>query len=201
MDQLPKIDLCFHVVGKTIPVDHGFALYSSLSRILPIFHEEDGVALRLIRGNYSGNGMLALSASSELVLRIPSNRIREYLQFAGKSVEIMGHRISIGVPITRALVPAVALYAHLVTTKNGNDQGRFEMEMRNQMDKMGVHGRAITGERRTFQVHGKQVVGYSLLVTELTARESILLQERGLGGRRKMGCGFFEPHAWGANAL
>ncbi len=77
----------------------------------------------------------------------------------------------------------------------------MDEEMRNQMDKMGVSGRATTGERRTFQVHGKQVVGYSLLVTELTARESILLQEKGLGGRRKMGCGFFEPRAQGENAL
>jgi len=41
-------------------------------------------------------------------------------------------------------------------------------------------------------VHGKQVVGYPVLVSELTPEESILLQENGLGGRRKMGCGFFE---------
>jgi CRISPR-associated protein Cas6 len=201
MDDKPKIDLCFHIVGKAIPVDHGFALYSSLSKVLPSFHEENDAALKLIRGTYSGNGMLALSPSSELILRIPTSRITEYLQFAGKSVEIMGHRVSIGVPITRALVPSAALYAHLVTTKNGNDQTRFEIEMRNQMDKMGIYGKATPGERRTFQVHGKQVVGYSLLVTELTARESILLQEKGLGGRRKMGCGFFEPQTHGKNVL
>jgi len=192
MEDKHKIDLCFRIIGKTIPVDHGFALYGSLSRVLPIFHEEDDVALKLIRGHYSGNGVLALSPSSELVLRIPTDRITEYLQFAGKSIEIMGHKVSIGVPMTHALVPAATLYAHLVTTKNGNNQARFEMEMRNQMDKMGVHGKATIGERRTFQVHGKQVVGYSLLVTELTAQESIMFQERGLGGRRKMGCGFFE---------
>jgi CRISPR/Cas system CSM-associated protein Csm4 (group 5 of RAMP superfamily) len=29
-------------------------------------------------------------------------------------------------------------------------------------------------------------------VSELTAEESIRLQEHGLGGRRKMGCGVFE---------
>jgi hypothetical protein len=33
----------------------------------------------------------------------------------------------------------------------------------------------------------------SALVDYLTATESILLQEHGLGGRRHMGCGIFVP--------
>ena len=91
MDQMPKIDLCFRIIGSTIPVDHGFALYSSLSKILSSFHEDTNAALKLIRGNYSGNGMLTLTRFSDLVLRIPMNRITEYLRFAGKSLEVMGH--------------------------------------------------------------------------------------------------------------
>jgi CRISPR-associated protein Cas6 len=65
--------------------------------------------------------------------------------------------------------------------------------MRHQMNSLGVQGKLSIGKRRTFQIHGKQVVGFSLLVSELTAEESIAIQEQGLGGRRKMGCGFFEP--------
>ena len=37
------------------------------------------------------------------------------------------------------------------------------------------------------------IVGYSLVVEGLSAVESMLLQERGLGGRTRMGCGFFMP--------
>ncbi|HQN19179.1 MAG TPA: type I-MYXAN CRISPR-associated protein Cas6/Cmx6, partial [Syntrophobacteraceae bacterium] len=81
----------------------------------------------------------------------------------------------------------------LVSIRNGNDQARFETEMKNQMAALGVNGRITVGRRRTFEVHSKQVVGYSLMVSELTAGESIALHESGLGGRRKMGCGFFEP--------
>ena len=37
------------------------------------------------------------------------------------------------------------------------------------------------------------MVAYSLHVVGLTAEESVLLQEEGLGGRRRMGCGVFTP--------
>lgn len=90
-------------------------------------------------------------------------------------------------------MPAVALYSHLVTTKNGQDQKRFEDQIAKQMEHINVHGKLTTRKRRTFCIHGRQVVGYSMMVNELTAEESIALQEHGLGGRRKMGCGFFEP--------
>ena len=37
------------------------------------------------------------------------------------------------------------------------------------------------------------MIGYALRVFGLTAEESIRLQEEGLGGRRRMGCGVFLP--------
>ncbi len=60
------------------------------------------------------------------------------------------------------------------------------------MDSLAVKGRFQVIKRKTFQVHGKQVVGYSVLASGLNPEDSITLQENGLGGRRKMGCGFFE---------
>ena len=190
-----KVDLCFKVMGTRIPVDHGFALYGALSRVLPFAHEDNDLGLKLIRGRYTGEGMLDISPYSELVLRIPANRIGPFLALAGKTLDVLGGRLSVGVPVTRALVPAAVLHSHLVSTKNGHDQARFETEIQNQMARMNVNGRLSVGPRRTFAVHGKQVVGYSVLISELTAEESIMIQEQGLGGRRKMGCGFFE--VWG----
>jgi CRISPR-associated protein Cas6 len=190
----PKVDLCFQVLGKTIPVDHGFALHGAISDVLPHFHDDKAVGLKLIRGRYIGDGMLDISPHSELVLRLAVDRISQYIQLAGKHLQILGYNLTIGVPNTKALVPAVALYSHLVTTRNGNSQERFEKEIAKQQDNLNIKGNFSVGERKTFRVHGKQVVGYSLLVSELNAEESIILQENGLGGRRKMGCGFFEPY-------
>ena len=44
--------------------------------------------------------------------------------------------------------------------------------------------------RRIVHIKGKKIVGYPLLVQGLTAQESIRLQEQGLGGRTRIGCGF-----------
>ncbi len=187
-----KVDLGFKVTGTELPVDHGFALYGALSRVLPFFHEEGDLGLKFIRGRYVGGGMLDISPRSELVLRVPAYRISAFLDLAGKSLDVCGHSLSVGAPITRCLVPAAVLHSPLVTTRNGNDRVRFEAELNHQMEQMGVRGKLSIGRRRTFTIHGKQVVGYEVLISELTAEESISLLGLGLGGRRKMGCGFFE---------
>jgi CRISPR-associated protein Cas6 len=192
MESQAKVDLSFRVAGQTLPVDHGFALYGALSNLLPILHEDQEVGVKLIRGRYVGNGMLDISPFSELVFRLPLVRAPQYIRLAGRSLDVLGNALRVGISRTNALIPSVALFAQLVTTKNGNDQSRFETEIRNQMEKLEVRGRPTIGKRRTFQVHGKQVVAYSLLMSELTAAESVALQEHGLGGRQKMGCGFFE---------
>jgi CRISPR-associated protein Cas6 len=191
----PKVDLIFQVMGKSIPVDHGFALFGAICRVLPCFHEDLDAGMKLIRGIYIGEGFLDISSGSELVIRLPIKEIKNYLPLAGKTLALSGHRILIGVPNTSSIPTAGSLYCHLVTTKNGKDQPRFEAEITRQMDDLKVKGVVTVGARRTFQVHGKQVVGYAVTIEQLTAEESIILQENGLGGRRKMGCGFFEPMA------
>jgi hypothetical protein len=47
--------------------------------------------------------------------------------------------------------------------------------------------------RRVLRVRGRTIVGFSVVVQGLTAEESVRLQEEGVGGRGKMGCGFFVP--------
>lgn len=188
-----KIDLQFQVFGKTLKVDHGYAIFSAVSEILPDFHDTENVAAGLIRGKYIGDGLLSIAPSSLLVFRLPVDFVAQYINLAGKTLDIDGYKLRVGVPNSRILVPATALYSHLVTTKNGQDQKRFEREIANQLNKLACKGKVSVGKRRTFNVHGRQVVGYSVLVSELTADESITVQENGLGGRCKMGCGFFAP--------
>ena len=47
--------------------------------------------------------------------------------------------------------------------------------------------------RRVLRIKGFTVVGYSLIVSDLSDKDSVILQEVGLGGKTKMGCGFFFP--------
>ena len=199
-DNIHVVDLFFHVQGKEVPVDHGYTLYSAISRILESgeenkwLHNADNVGLLPIRGHYAGPGKLMLDQQARFGLRLPVNLIPKVLRLAGKRLDVDGEALRVGVSTTSALIPAPVLYAHIVTTKNGEDETRFDAEIQRQLDALNIKGNTTRGPRRIVTIKDKKVVGYSLLVRELTAEESIRLQEQGLGGRRKMGCGVFVPH-------
>jgi CRISPR-associated protein Cas6 len=117
---------------------------------------------------------------------------------------VAGHRIRLGVPQVRALVPAPSLVARLVTIKGFTEADPFLQAARRQLDALGVAAElSIPGigrgrhagklRRHVLQIKERRVVGYTLQATHLTAEGSLRLQERGLGGRRRMGCGFFAP--------
>lgn len=201
-NESPVVDLYFHIQAKEIAVDHGYALYGAISRILETkgkdedkwLHTADNVGLLPIRGRYAGKGKLLLGQHAQLGLRLPVSLIPKVLRLAGKRLDVNGDVLRVGVSTTSALIPAPVLYAHIVTTKNGEDENRFDAEIQRQLDALGIKGKPARGPRRIVTIKDKKVVGYSLLVSELTAEESIRLQEHGLGGRRKMGCGVFVPH-------
>lgn len=134
------IDLHFQIQGKLIRVDHGYSLFSAISRCLPEFHAAQDVRLALIRGRYIGGGLLQLSQRSRLTLRLLSEKTALYINLAGKILDLGGHQVRVGVPHSQGLLPATALYAHLVTTRNGLEQERFEQEIRRQLAAQGCKG-------------------------------------------------------------
>lgn len=197
----PFLDLAFHLTGPKIPVDHGYTLYAALCPLLPKdkLHDHDAeqagfhIGIHPIRGRYVGGEHLHLASFSRLILRLPQDRIKDYLKLAGKRLDLEDCALRIGVCDVRTLIPAASLRARFVTTRNGQDEARFREECERQIKALGVSGKLSVGQRRTMRIHGKQIVGYSVVVTELTTDESLALQEKGLGGRRKMGCGIFVP--------
>lgn len=188
------IDLAFQVTSQT-PMfsDHGYQLFGAISRLLPQVHEPNGIAVLPISGQQIGDRKIQLGKSSRLTIRVASADIATWLPLAGKTLDVAGAKLQIGVPEIRSLIPATALRSRLVTTKNCQDQPRFELELRKQMAAFGVNEQAIfsIGKRRTIRIRDKEVVGYEVIIEGLTADESLAIQTSGLGGRRHMGCGVF----------
>ena len=206
----PTLDILFRVIGTEVPSDHGYALYGALSRILETeedqwMHGNPHIGLHTVRGTPLGNGRRLVGPNARLGLRLPSDLLPRSLKLAGKSLDLDGCRLRVGVSETRALIPAATLHCRIATTKNGDDSARFDAEIARQSAALGIQGRVFRvpkgsggsdgrdPSRRIVRVKNKRIVGYSVLATELTGEESILLQERGLGGRRRMGCGIFVP--------
>lgn len=157
--------------------------------------------------------MLAINSGSKLILRIAADRVADYLELCGKRLNIGNHSISVGIPSSRKLIPAVALWSRLVTIKGFTTPTEFLDAAHRQLHELKIGGRAhlvtrrspVSTEgrtdnlarspfiKRTLDIKGRNVVGFSLVVTELTAEESLRLQTQGIGGRRSMGCGIFVP--------
>ena len=188
---MPYVDLAFRLNGSAIAVDHGYALYAALSRIVPEIHQANDIGVQPIRGIYTGNGKLQLSPTSRLIVRLPDEAIRHYLTLAGKRLVVADSPLSVGVPEVRMLLPVARLRARLVTIKGFLQEEDFLEAAQRQLQSLYITCEIRVGQRRTFRVKEKQVVGFDLAVTELSAGDSVKLQEHGLGGRRKMGCGVF----------
>jgi CRISPR-associated protein Cas6 len=192
------IDIFFGVRGSHVSADHGYALYGAVARVLEAredawFHQSDQVGLHLLRGPYDRRGRLLLGPRARFGLRLPAAVIPKVLALAGKRLAVGGDTLRVGVPHVQALRPTAVLAARVVTTRNGQDERRFDREIARQLSGLGITALAIRGRRRVVRIKDKTIVGYGVRVAGLNAAESLRLQEHGLGGPRKMGCGVFVP--------
>ena len=210
------LDLVFTLSGNKIPADHGYFLHSALCGIFPSLHnikQRGNTGIHPISGIPCGNRMLAMDSRSMLILRVPADNVADYLELCGRQLEIGSEVISVEAPSSRKLRPAAALRSRLVTIKGFTSPVEFLNAAHRQLQELGIRGKAhliarsgaVSAEgktdnrlaspflKRTISIKGKSVVGFALLVTDLTADESLHLQMSGLGGRRTMGCGIFLP--------
>lgn len=187
------LELRFPVTGRSLPIDHGYALYGAISRLIPAVHQLPHLAIDSIRGIPSGPGRLALSPPSTLNLRLPESYLPLIQPLAGQRLELDGHQISISQPLTCELVPSPSLHSRLVTVKGHTDPVAFSTALLRQLERLGIHAEPNIGPRRIIRISNHTIVGFEVTLIDLEENASLILQGFGLGGRRKMGGGFFNP--------
>lgn len=197
------LELAFPILGRELPEDNGYELYAAVSRAMDDHLPED-VAVASIGGPRLGGRRVAVGGATRLRIRTPAERIGELLRLAGRFLDVGGHEIGLGVPEVRALTPAPEVASRLVTIKGFVEPDPFLEAVVRQLDALGVSGRAevptVPGgerrglpQRRVVQIRRASIVGFAVRVSGLSDRDSLTLQERGIGGRRHMGCGIFVP--------
>lgn len=210
------VSISFAVNGKELPADHGYLSYSAISRSIKALHGVDWLAIELISGFPSGRGLINLpERDATLRLRIPAEHYRDVLPLAGKRLDIGGYPIRLGLPVARPLEPAPSLYSRIVTIKKFTEPEPFLEAVKRKLDSFGVKGRVELPRdeqgryrRRIVTIHGKSVVGFSVVVHDLNDDDSLLLQTgavktisaedgsvkwQSIFSRRAMGCGIFNP--------
>lgn len=202
LDQ-PYVELSFGVVGKTLPADHGYGLYSAISKLCPILHEREGISIQTITGIPDRRGKIYLTEErSCLRIRLPYSPelISQSLTLAGKQLTVGNHHISLGIPQFFALQSAKTLKARIVVIKGFQESELFLEAVKYKLKLLGIQSTVSIpfneeGEcdRKTIKVKSFTVVGFGVVVTDLSAEDSIKLQIAGVGGKHRMGCGIFVP--------
>jgi len=195
------IEVKFKVIGKQIPADHGYLLYSALSRFDKKIHEMKDIAIGGISGIPDSMRNLHLNNASKLRIRLDHSDLPAIIGLAGKDLLIGSEKIRLGLPVVGMLKPHRHLYSRLVTIKGFQESDAFLASLQKQFDALQIKqppmlfhyksGDTNKNIRKTVRIKDKEIVGFPVLITNLNPDESLRLQQVGLGGRRKMGCGTF----------
>lgn len=187
------VDMVFSISGSSIPRDHGLMLWRELRICLPWLDDEAHAAIHAVRGATANDDTLLLTKRANLVLRLPESRVADAQNLTGQQLNLDGCMLQIGDARKRPLLAYATLYSHLVST-GSEDEADFLTDVAAQLERINVACKFMCGKRRTLQAEQAAICGYSLMLYDLTPELSILLQQIGLGGHRKLGCGIFIPH-------
>ncbi len=197
-----SLELQFPVVGQRIPQDHGYILYGALSERLALVHSSPDIVIGPILGQPIGSGLLRVARTSRLCIRATAATLPNLIHLAGTRLTLGKHFIRLGVPNVQPLIPAPHLYARLVTIKGFMDRHSFQEALMRKISELGIRAQPRIPEalnaaqrgdpgRRVARIKGMRIVGFEVLFSDLESHESLALLANGLGGRQKMGCGFF----------
>lgn len=190
---MERIDLCFPLRGQTLPMDHGYALFGALCRILGDLHGAPWLAVHPIRGAPVSPGTLKLPGGEGwLRLRLPPVELPRVLPLVHRVLEVQGHPLEVmGAPLVQRLAGAPSLEARIVIIKGFMEEISFRDAAQRQLEALQARARLAIMQRRMMTIRGDRVVGFGVELHDLSEEDSIRVQQAGLGGRQRMGAGVF----------
>ncbi len=195
----PYIELAFSIIGQNLPIDHGYQLYSALKYRLTQLKNWSDTSIKTISGNCDRHkrNEINLTDRSKLLIRLPAEKVPFVYSFSGKYLTIGNHKIRLGIPQMNFLQPKSKLKAHIVVIRGYEQPDTFLEAAKRQIEELNIEAdlkliakKDGTPKRKTIMVK-QTLVGFGLQANNLSELDSIILQEKGLGGKQKMGCGVF----------
>ncbi len=199
LDINPYIELVFPVMGQNLPIDHGYQLYSALKYRLKQLKDWNDISIKTISGKLDRNinHEINLTDRSQLLIRLTAEKVPFVYSFSGKSLTIGKHKIRLGIPEMNFIQPKSKLRSHIVVIRGYEEPKTFLEAAQKQLEELNIKGdvkliasKVGTPKRKTIKVK-QTLVGFGVEISNLNQADSIILQEKGLGGKQKMGCGVF----------
>ena len=200
--QIPDdvVDLVYSIQCLRLPVDHAQVLSIAVQKQLPWFATEERAALHTIHVAESGNGwvrpddFIHLSRRTKLTLRVPKHRIEDAQQLSGKVLDLGGYPLTVSTSIVRPLSTLTTIFARYIAAPESDEQ-QFLRDALTQLNVLGVKPKKmLCGMEKSIATPDGALRTRSLMLAELSVDESLILQQRGLGLHRMLGCGVFIPH-------
>jgi CRISPR-associated protein Cas6 len=187
------VDLVFALRGRAIALDYADGLWRELGRRLPWLQDDDALGVHPLAGVSRGDTEIYLTRRARLSLRLRRGVCEAAAGLSGARLDLGGEVDVVGAPSLRSLQPTKVLYSSFVTFGE-TDEVRFLASCREALAGIGVAGDMLVGKARRGGEVERERCGFSLMVHGLKDDESLRLQEAGIGGGRKRGCGIFIPH-------
>lgn len=187
------VDLSIEVSGGPLPRDHSLPVWNAVAHAAPALMEQTTLAILPVRAAAGYDGRLVLQRRTRLLMRLPESAVDTVLALSGRRLHIGGFPVLFGAVKTRPLAAHVTLYAHRVAATH-DDESAFVEQVTRELDALGVRGEFIVGKRTDAAGPEGLLAGFSLMLTDLSARQSLLLQASGLGRHRNLGFGIFVGH-------
>jgi len=196
-------DVAFRLAGSQLAVDHAQSLAHAVCAKLAS-HTHSQIGIHQVRVAESGNGWqrpstgeerLHLSRRTKLVVRVNQDVYEDVLRLCDSELEIDGQRLKVGASTVRKLSTLTTLFSHGIACDEAQAENEFLADMALALQAMEIKvKKMICGMTHSIRSDKGLVFTRALMVADLTPEESVLLQQRGIGGDRLIGCGLFVPH-------
>jgi CRISPR-associated protein Cas6 len=197
------VDAVFAIACPCLPVDHAYALQQAIEEALPWFAQEPQAGLHTVHGAASSSGwmrpegahaLLQLSHRARLALRLPAHRAEQAAALVGRTLQGAGWPLHVEKMALRPLSRITTLFSRCVVLAAG-DEAAFVSAATEELGALGIRAeRMVCGRVTPVATPERTYQARSLMLAGLTLEQSLLLQQSGLGGGRRFGCGLFIPH-------
>ncbi len=201
----PLVQVDFPLVaGDRFSSLHTYSSYSGLKSEEPWIGECPTVLINSIAGILLHNKQIETHCNSKLQLRVPISFASRLYALAGKRLSVGQGSICLQAPTISPLRPKRNLYSRLVVfhLRDFKDvvppPDRFLATAHRKLEDLGVrgelslamsHGKLV---RRVVKVKERFIAGYAVEVKRLSETDSLKLQQFSIGGKLRMGAGWFE---------
>ncbi|MDB9829075.1 type I-MYXAN CRISPR-associated protein Cas6/Cmx6 [Candidatus Thioglobus sp.] len=192
-------EVSFKIQSKILPMDHGFLLAQAMLEHLPWLSDSNaGIhTIGIADGNgweqSKEGGFYYPSKRSKLTIRIQHKYLDSAKTIVGQTLNLGEYKIKVVKFINNKLLSEMpVLFSKQVVCDQSISEEAFLQQCFEELSDLGIKvKKMMAGLERTIQTNDGAIHTRSLMLADLKKDESVLLQEKGLGDHRLLGCGLF----------